>query len=960
MADDDLPSSQPPATSSVPIPPISSPLEPQTPLSGHSPIPRAPPTPANTDPLHLGALVANLPVLPSQTAPPAMTQLPPLSFPTPAHPILSVHISNYVKFQVNSTGANFSKWRQIFTFLFTMYKVVDHVTEGAAPANPDDTWLAVDIHLSLWFLATLSDDLYRLVQGADGRAFSTWSRLHRFFYDNQANRYVYLSKAFRNCPRGDLPIATYASKLQAIADDLAAIGRPVDEDDLVLQFLDGLGKQYKLQAAIIKGGGPLPNFSDACSRLQLCEVDEVTAQRQESAQANAQAHAVQSGAGPSRTAGVSPNYRGRNPIPGFVHGGQTSGPRGSGDRGTANANGSRGRGFGDRGNSAPFGAPSGNRGGGAPQPWLGYFAPMGTPFPPRSPWIPPNSSGILGSRPGAPTQAYPLMASTPSPPQYQAPPMHQYMPSTSYQPPAAPQYQPPSWDYGSMMASAPSYGSAFSAQGADWIMDSGATSHVTGNQGVNVVTGKWIFRHKMNSDGTLARYKARWVLRGFTQQAGVDYGETFSPVVKPATIRVVLSIATAHQWPIHQLDVKNAFLHGELAETVYCTQPSGFVDASHPTHVCRLKKSLYGLKQAPRTWFLRFTTYLHSLGFVTSKCDSSLFILRTATSTAYLLLYVDDIIVTASDSTTLRHVIDSLNHEFSMSDLGDVHHFLGVNVQRTPRGLFLSQQQYALEILERANMTNCNPISTPIDTKCKLSGTDGKLFADPSLYRSLAGALQYLTLTRPDLSHAVQQICLFMHAPREPHFQLVKRILRYVHATSHFGLQLHANPSSALVAYSDADWAGCPDTRRSTSGFCVFLGANLVSWSSKRQPTVSRSSAEAEYRAVANCIAETVWLRQLLTELHLPAVAATVVYCDNVSATYMSSNPVQHQRTKHIEIDLHFVRDRVALGEARVLHVPTSLQYADIFTKGLPTAVFEEFRSSLNVLSSPVSTAGGC
>ena len=198
-----------------------------------------------------------------------------------------------------------------------------------------------------------------------------------------------------------------------------------------------------------------------------------------------------------------------------------------------------------------------------------------------------------------------------------------------------------------------------------------------------------------------------------------------------------------------------------------------------------------------------------------------------------------------------------------------------------------------------------------------------------------------------------------MHAPLDTHFQLVKRILRYIKGTSHFGLQLHKNSSHELIAYSDADWAGCPDTRKSTSGFCVFLGTNLISWSSKRQHTVSRSSAEAEYRAVANCVAESCWLRQLLQELHRPPARATLVYCDNVSAMYLSSNPVPHQRTKHVEIDLHFVRDRVALGEARVLHVPTSSQFADIFTKGLPSVIFIDFRASLNIHPGGVPTAGG-
>ncbi|GJV42892.1 ribonuclease H-like domain-containing protein [Tanacetum coccineum] len=420
---------------------------------------------------------------------------------------------------------------------------------------------------------------------------------------------------------------------------------------------------------------------------------------------------------------------------------------------------------------------------------------------------------------------------------------------------------------------------------------------------VNVVRSMWLFKHKFNADGSLSRYKARLVANGRSQQQGIDCDETFSPVVKPATIRTVLSLAVSREWPIHQLDVKNAFLHGHLTETVYMHQPPGFVDSVHPDYVCHLQRSLYGLKQAPRAWFQRFASFVTRIGFQHSKTDTSLFVFHRGPDVAYLLLYVDDIILTASSTTFLQRIISLLHGEFAMTDLGSLNYFLGVSAQRTASGMFLSQSKFAVEILERANMQKCNPCKTPVDTESKL-GPDGEPVSD----------LLY--------------IAAWLH------------ILRYVRGTIDHGLHLHVSSTAQLTAYTDADWAGCPVTRRSTSGYCVFLGDNLLSWSAKRQVTLSRSSAEAEYRGVANVVAETAWLRNLLLELHAPLSTATIVYCDNVSAVYLSTNSVQHQRTKHIEIDIHFVRDYVASGQVRVLHVPSRYQYADIFTKAL-LSIFE-------------------
>jgi hypothetical protein len=248
-------------------------------------------------------------------------------------------------------------------------------------------------------------------------------------------------------------------------------------------------------------------------------------------------------------------------------------------------------------------------------------------------------------------------------------------------------------------------------------------------------------------------------------------------------------------------------------------------------------------------------------------------------------------------------------------------------------------------------MVDYKPVSMPVDTQAKVSAESEPPVANLTHFRSLAGALEYLTFTRPDIAYAVQQICLHMHDQRKPHLTAMKHTLRYLRGTLDYGLLLRHSASSELTVYTDADWAGCPDTRQSTSGYTVFLSTNLISWSSKRQNVVSRSSAEAEYRAVANGVAEACWLRQLLQELHAPLTNSTLIYCDNVSVVYLSTNPIQHQRMKHVEIDLHFVWERVAIGDVRVLHVSTTSQFTNIFTKGLPTSVFLEFRSSLNIRS---------
>jgi hypothetical protein len=301
-------------------------------------------------------------------------------------------------------------------------------------------------------------------------------------------------------------------------------------------------------------------------------------------------------------------------------------------------------------------------------------------------------------------------------------------------------------------------------------------------------------------------------------------------------------------WSLRQLDVKNAFLHGVLEEEVYMKQPPGFENPHAPLHICKLDKALYGLKQAPRAWYSRLSSKLRELGFVPSKADTSLFLFNKSGVTIFALIYVDDIIVTSSSDHAITALLKDLNENFAIKDLGDLHFFLGIEVKRNSDGLILTQEKYAADLLARVGMSKCTTCPTPLSTSDKLSLTDGSPLgpADSTEYRSIVGALQYLTLTRPDLSFSVNKICQYLHAPTTTHWTTAKRILRYVKGTLKVGLTFQKSNSSLLSAFSDADRAGCLDDRRSTGGFAIFFGPNLISWSARKHATVSRSSTEAE------------------------------------------------------------------------------------------------------------------
>ncbi len=440
---------------------------------------------------------------------------------------------------------------------------------------------------------------------------------------------------------------------------------------------------------------------------------------------------------------------------------------------------------------------------------------------------------------------------------------------------------------------------------------------------------------KLRSDGTLDRYKARLVALGNRQEYGVDYEETFAPMAKMTTIRTVLAIAASQGWSLHQMDVKNAFLHGDLKEDIYMTPPPGLF-SSHTMEVCKLNRSLYGLKQAPRAWFEKFRSTLLQFEFVQSQYDSSLFLRKTSTGIVLLLIYVDDIVITGTDSLLITQLQQHLHDSFHMKDLGHLTYFLGLEVHTNSSGIFLHQHKYTKDLIALAGLENSTSVDTPLEMNVKLHNSEGDLLSDPLLYRQLVGSLNYLTITRPDISFAVQQVSQFMHSPRHLHLAAVRRIIRYLRGSPGRGLFFPTGSSLQLMAFSDADWAGCPHTRRSVTGWCMFLGDSLISWKSKKQDRVSKSSTESEYRAMSAACSEITWLRGLLTELGFPQTTPTPLHADNTSAIQIATNPVYHERTKHIEVDCHYIREAVNEHVISLPHVSTTFQLVDIFTKSLP------------------------
>jgi len=481
---------------------------------------------------------------------------------------------------------------------------------------------------------------------------------------------------------------------------------------------------------------------------------------------------------------------------------------------------------------------------------------------------------------------------------------------------------------------------------------------------------KWVYKIKYKSDGTIERYKARLVIRGDTQVEGVDFTDTFSPVVKMTSVKCIIAVAVKNHWPLYQLDVNNAFLHGDLDEEVFMKLPPGLVvsDSASPSSsstsssslplVCKLKKSLYGLRQASRQWYVKLSSAFHSRGYRHSLNDYSLFLKGTPDSLVVVAVYVDDIIVTGHDCDEIAALKVFLDNTFKIKNLGSLHYFLGLEVKHVPGGIHLNQHKYVTDLLHAFDCVSVSPVVSPLDISIKLHADSGDLLPAPDQFRSLVGKLLFLTHTRPDICFTVQHLSQYLKCPRVPHMSAAMHVLRYLKGTPSLGLFYSDVADYSVTGYSDSDWAACPDTRRSVTGFCVLLGGSLISWKSKKQPVVSLSSAEAEYRALSKVTAELSWLSRLLADLGVSVPSPISVSCDSQAAVHIANNPVFHERTKHIEVDCHYVRTLLHNGFLKLSHVSTSRQLADLLTKALSGTALSPLLSKLMVVS-PLQLEGG-
>ncbi|KAJ0836902.1 putative RNA-directed DNA polymerase [Helianthus annuus] len=419
---------------------------------------------------------------------------------------------------------------------------------------------------------------------------------------------------------------------------------------------------------------------------------------------------------------------------------------------------------------------------------------------------------------------------------------------------------------------------------------------------------RWVFKCKKDDRGVVIRNKARLVVQGFRQIEGIDYNEVYAPVARLEAIRIFLAYASFKGFKVYQMDVKSAFLHGVVEEEVYVEQPPGFEDPVHPDRVWLLNKALYGLHQAPRAWYATLSTYLLENGFRRGLIDCTLFIKEQDGDLLLVQVYVDDIIFGSTNDVLCRNFERIMQDKFEMSAMGEINFFLGLQVQQTESGIFIHQTKYVGDILSRFQMSDATPIGTPLPTNHGITPDLKGEPVSPSYYRAMIGSLMYLTASRPDIMYPTCLLARYQVNPKASHLVAVKRIFRYLKAYPDTGLWYPRDNNFDLVAFSDSDFGGCKIDGKSTTAGCQFLGNRLVTWQCKKQTCVATSTCEAEYIAASSCCSQVLWIQQQLRDYGFEFLT-TPIYVDNSAALDITKNPVQHSKTKHIEIKYHFIRD---------------------------------------------------
>ena len=438
--------------------------------------------------------------------------------------------------------------------------------------------------------------------------------------------------------------------------------------------------------------------------------------------------------------------------------------------------------------------------------------------------------------------------------------------------------------------------------------------------------------------------------KGYSQKYGVDYTEVFAPVARMDTVRMIIALAAHKNWRISQLDVKSAFLHGKLSEDVYVEQPKGYEKKGGEFLVYKLHKALYGLKQAPRAWFSRIEAHFIGEGFQSCESEQTLFTRRSQEGKIIIVsIYVDDLIFTRNDEAMLSEFKNSMLREFDMSDLGRMRFFLGIEVLQQSDGIYICQRRYALEVLKRFGMMESNSVGNPIVPGAKISRDENGITVDETHYKQLVGSLMYLTATRPDMMFVICLISRYMAKPMDLHLQVAKRALRYLKGTVNYGIHYKKGEDGKLLAFTDSDYAGDMDDRKSTSGYVFMMGSSAVSWCSKKQPIVTLSTTEAEFVAAAVCACQGIWIKRVLKELGQLDEGCTTIMCDNSSTIKLSKNPVLHGRSKHIDVRFHFLRNLTKEGIITLVHCGSQDQIADIMTKPLKLESFQKLRALMGV-----------